>query len=285
MISTIQSFWIRHLRNAAALARLRVLNCLKLSNCLSTVGTGAGGDITKRFDNVAEQAVIEYFRKFSSFTLISEEAGIRKIGSHPEGVLLIDPIDGSTNVSQGIPFACISVAFAQDPHFEAVEAGVILELFSGICYHAKRGGGAYREEEKIRPNPPRSLNTSIVGVDDSFPPRAYGSGNMLAKAQHLQYTRHLGANALELCYVADGKLDGFIDLRGVFRGTDLAAAALILREAGAALIDTKGEEISGKCTNDERYALIAGRDAPFAKELLSLAFTKKPKPKKVEANR
>ncbi len=281
----MQSFWVRHLRNAAALARLRVLTCLKSSNCVKAVGTGAGGDITKRFDYVAEQAVVEYFRKFSSFTLISEEAGIKKIGPHPEGFLIMDPIDGSVNVSRGISFACIAVAFAKDLHFDAVEAAIILDLFNGICYHAKRGGGAYRERLKIKPNPPHPLHASLVGVDDGFPPRVYGSGNIAAKAQPLRYTRHLGANALELCYVADGTLDGFIDLRGVFRGTDLAAAALILKEAGAVLMDTKGKEISGKCTNDERYALIAARDVSFAQKLLSLVFKKKTSRKKVEANR
>jgi myo-inositol-1(or 4)-monophosphatase len=81
----------------------------------------------------------------------------------------------------------------------------------------------------------------------------------------------LGANALELCYVADGSLDGFIDLRGIFRGTDLAAAALILREAGAVLIDRHGKNVVGKCTNDEHYDYIAARDIDFAQTLITLA--------------
>jgi fructose-1,6-bisphosphatase/inositol monophosphatase family enzyme len=92
----------------------------------------------------------------------------------------------------------------------------------------------------------------------------------------------MGANALELCYVADGALDGFVDLRGVFRGTDLAAPALILQEAGASLINENGEPLTGGCTNDERYSLVAARDERFSKRLLLLA---QGTPKKLKRNK
>ncbi len=265
----IQPFWYRHLRNAATLARLQVLLCLKTGSCQDEIGTGAGGDVTKKFDLVAEQTMIEYLMNFTSFTLVSEEAGMQKVGANPKGFLIMDPIDGSTNVSHGIPFACIAVAYATELEFDSIETAVVLDLFSGTCYHANRGKGSFRDTHKILPAKPNPLKISLVGVDSGFPANQEELQN--SDAPQIRYTRHLGANALELCYVADGSLDGFIDLRGIFRGTDLAAAALILREAGAVLIDRDGKNIVGKCTNDEHYNYIAARDVDFAQTLLKLA--------------
>jgi len=264
----IQRFWYRHLRNAAALARLRVLSCLKTSSCQDEIGTGAGGDVTKGFDLVAEQTMIEYLMNFTSFTLVSEEAGMQTVGTNPKGFLIMDPVDGSSNVSHGIPFACIAVAYATELQFDSIEAAVVLDLFSGTCYHASRGKGSFRDTHKILPAEPRPLKTSLVGFDSGFP--ANSEESQSSATTQIRYTRHLGANALELCYVADGTLDGFIDLRGIFRGTDLAAAALILRETGAVLIDRHGKNIVGKCTNDEHYEYIAARDVDFAQTLLKL---------------
>ncbi len=265
----MQRFWYRHLRNAAVLARLRVLSCLKTGSCQDEIGTGAGGDVTKKFDLVAEQTMIEYLMNFTSFTLVSEESGMQKVGTNPNGFLIMDPIDGSTNVSHGIPFACIAVAYATELEFDSLEVAVVLDLFSGTCYHAGRGKGAFRDTRKILPAKPNTLKTSLVGFDSAFP--ANQEKLQKSDSTQIRYTRHLGANALELCYVADGTLDGFIDLRGIFRGTDLAAAALILREAGGVLIDRHGKNIIGKCTNEEHYDYIAARDLDFAHTLVKLA--------------
>jgi myo-inositol-1(or 4)-monophosphatase len=213
--------------------------------------------------------MIEYLRNFTSFTLVSEEAGMQNVGTNPNGFLIMDPIDGSTNVSHGIPFACIAVAYATELEFASLEAAVVLDLFSGTCYHAIRGKGSFRDTHKILPAEPSSLKTSLVGFDSGFPANQEMFQN--SGEPQIRYTRHLGANALELCYVADGSLDGFIDLRGIFRGTDLAAAALILREAGAVLIDRHGKNVVGKCTNDEHYDYIAARDIDFAQTLITLA--------------
>jgi myo-inositol-1(or 4)-monophosphatase len=266
-----QRFWSRILRNAAGLARLRVLDCLRQRSCHDAIGTGAGGDVTKGFDAVAEHTMTTYLEKFASFTLVSEEAGNKQFGSNPEGFLIMDPIDGSTNISHAISFACIAIAYGSDLNFNGIECAVVLDLFSGICYHAIKRRGAFRESKRIQPAIPNPLDTSLVGVDVRFPPASLMIPSKNAEKQPIRFTRHFGANALELCYVADGSLDGFIDLRGVFRGTDLAAPSLILTEAGAVLINQKGLPVKGQCTNDARYSYIAARDEAFAKKLLTLA--------------
>ena len=266
-----QRFWLRNLRNAAALARRHVLACLQSSSGREVVGTGAGGDVTKRFDLVAEQTVTEYLSRRSAFTLISEEAGTQTIGSNPRGFIIMDPVDGSTNVAHGISFACIAVAFASEPRFKSIEVAVVQDLFTETVYHAARGKGAMKNFQSIQPSTEKQLSSSLVGVDDRFPsihsnPKRDGIAN--AK---IQFIRHFGANALELCLVADGSLDGFVDLRGVFRGTDLAAPALVLQEAGASLVNEAGKPLDGACTNDEKYSFVAARNDQFSQHLLALA--------------
>jgi myo-inositol-1(or 4)-monophosphatase len=272
--SATHCLWSRILRNAATLARLRVLECLKQSTSRDIIGIGAGGDPTRRFDAVAEQAMVGYVEQFTAFTLLSEEAGMKQVGSSPKGFLIMDPIDGSANLSRDISFACIAIAYASELVFDAIECAVVVDLFSGKCYHASRGGGAFRDRQSICPSKETPLEMSVVGIDARFPPKAIKRNPKEIDRPSIRYTRHFGANALELCFVADGSLDGFIDLRGVFRGTDLAAASLILKEAGVALIDQYGAAIKGRCTNDARYAYIAARDESCAKTLLNLASEK-----------
>ncbi len=270
----IQCLWHRILRNAAGLARLRVLECLHQVTCHEVIGTGAGGDITKRFDAIAEQTMIDYVSRFASFTLVSEETGIKQVGKNPSGFLFMDPIDGSTNVSHNIRFACIAIAYGTELTFNAIRVAVVLDLFSGRCYHAIEGAGAFCDQTRISSMNTRPLELNLVGVDARYPPESLEEFSKENRDKSILYTRHFGANALELCFVADGSLDGFVDLRGVFRGTDLAAASLILKEAGATLINERGITIRGPCTNDARYSYIAARNQKLAETLLELASMK-----------
>ena len=220
---------------------------------------------------VAERAVTGYLGRFASFTLISEEAGVRRVGGSPEGYVILDPIDGSNNVSRGLPLACISLAFGLRPVFGALEVGVMMEVFSGRCFYAVRGWGAWRDGRRIHPGPPRPVRECLVGVDVGYPVE----GIRVVSGPRVAHVRHLGANALELCYVADGTYDAFVDLRGTFRGTDLAAAALILREARAVLLDGEGKPLDGECTNEATYALVAARDLDLARSLIQLTYGKR----------
>lgn len=273
--SSTHRLWRRLLQNAAGLARLRVLDCITDGTCHEAIGTGAGGDVTKRFDAIAEQTMVEYVARFASYTLVSEEAGVKEVGNNPEGFLIMDPIDGSTNVSHNIRFACIAIAYASELTFDDVEVAVIMDLFSGKSYHAIKGSGAFCDQNRISSAGTSPIEIQLVGIDANYPPESLERFAKETREKAIQYTRHFGANALELCFVADGSLDGFIDLRGVFRGTDLAAASLILKEAGATLVNEKGSVINGPCTNESRYSYIAARNQQIANTLLKLASMKK----------
>ena len=222
-------------------------------------GTGAGGDVMKKIDLVAEKALIDILEGHEvSCTLISEETGTKRIGSQPSDFYLtIDPVDGTTNAVRGLPFMATSIAVSRAPYLRDVEMALVSDLFHNITYTARRDKGAYRNEKRIKPSKTSSLEEAVVGVD--FNTLRLGElvaslEGMLIRTKHL---RHLGANALEICYVADGTTDAFIDIRGKLRVTDMAAAYLILLEAGGIMVTPEGTELNVPLAATQRVSFIA----------------------------
>ena len=221
-------------------------------------GIGAGGDVMKRIDLIAEKTLIEIIEKEGfSCTLVSEETGIREIGENPENFYVTtDPIDGTTNATRGIPFIATSIAVSKKPYLNQIEIALVTDLYHNITYTAKIGKGAHRNGAKIKSSEIQSLDEAVIGVDFTHKALEIASRLklMLEKTKHL---RHLGANALELCYVADGTTDGFIDLRGKLRVTDIAAAYLILKEAGGIITKPDGKELNAELEPTQRVSFIA----------------------------
>ena len=126
--------------------------CLRtLKQPQPNLGMGAGGDIMKPVDLAAETAIIDTLQQHGvSFTLISEESGIKKFGSTPEECYLtVDPIDGTTNLTHGLPFYASSIAVSKKPELADVYAGMVVDLSHDVMYTAFRGKGAYRDGVKI----------------------------------------------------------------------------------------------------------------------------------------
>jgi myo-inositol-1(or 4)-monophosphatase len=90
---------------------------------------------------------------------------------------------------------------------------------------------------------------------------------VMAEAKHL---RHFGANALELCYVADGTIDAFIDIRGKLRTTDVAAASLIIREAGGILTTPEGRPLDSELDPKQKVEFIAAANGEVHQRILRL---------------
>jgi myo-inositol-1(or 4)-monophosphatase len=201
-------------------------------------------DITRRMDMAAEHALDNALQKRGlSARIISEELGDRIAGSRPDFMLVFDPIDGSTNATCGIPFFCTSLAYAERTDiatFEDVQMAVICDI-QGNIYHAERGKGAFLNGKLVagkkrgtRPKPVVSVYS--YGVPD-VPPG-------LIELEKSIIVRALGSIALDICFVADGTLDGVIDTRGLVSGYDIMAASLVLKEAGGFLTDLKGKIIT-----------------------------------------
>lgn len=201
-------------------------------------------DITRKMDLAAEHALDDALRRRGlSARIISEELGDRTIGNRPGFMLVFDPIDGSTNATCGIPFFCTSLAYTEKTDiatFDDISMAVICDI-QGNTYCAERGKGAFLNGKKITDKKRGTRLKPVVSV------YSYGVPNVppgLIELEKSIIVRALGSIALDMCYVADGTLDGVIDTRGLVSGYDIMASALILKEAGGVLTDLRGETIA-----------------------------------------
>ncbi|MFQ5999565.1 MAG: inositol monophosphatase family protein [Candidatus Bathyarchaeia archaeon] len=232
-------------------------------------GTGAGGDTMKKIDLVAEKALIDVLEEHNaSCTLISEETGTKKIGTQPsEFYLTTDPVDGTTNAVRGLPFMATSIAISRAPYLKGVEAALVCDLFHDVTYTAQRDQGAFRNGKRIKPSQTSSLEEAVVGVDFN----TFRLGELVARLEGVliktRHLRHLGANALEICYVADGTIDAFIDIRGKLRVTNVAAAYLILLEAEGIMVTPEGTELNVRLDATQRVAFIAAANKKLYKAI------------------
>ncbi|KON32184.1 hypothetical protein AC478_00975 [miscellaneous Crenarchaeota group-1 archaeon SG8-32-3] len=236
------------------------------------LGKGAGGDLMKPVDLASEKAIIEVLRRFGvSFRLISEESGVKEYGETPvQCYVTVDPIDGTNNLIHRIPFYATSIAISFTPLLSTVFAALVTDLFHDATYTALSCKGAYCNGEKITPSACNSLEDAMVGLDlNSFKVEEIAP-QLTALIHETKHIRHFGANALELCYVADGTTDAFIDIRGKLRTTDMAAAFLILKEAGGIITTPLGGNLNVKLGPQQTVKFVASGNTRLHKTILSL---------------
>jgi myo-inositol-1(or 4)-monophosphatase len=243
------------------------------------LGIGAGGDPIRKIDLAAENAVVGTLtRRGVSFTLISEESGVRKYGERPqECYVTVDPIDGTTNLMRRVPFYATSIAVSEKPFLKDVHSALVADLFHGVTYTAQKARGSFRDNRRISPSDNVSLEEAVIGVDlNSYKVERIASRltRLIKKTRHI---RHFGANALELCYVADGTTDAFVDIRGKLRTTDVAAACLIVKEAGAMLTMPDGKPLDVKLDPGQKVEFIAAANAEMHRSILGLVKSGKEK--------
>ncbi len=179
-------------------------------------------------DVVADEAVRSVLLPLG-YGLLSEESAVVEPG---EGrpMVVVDPLDGSTNASRGIPHYAASLCAVDD---EGPLAAVVLNLALGTRYEAVRGGGARRDGVGLFRDDSPQLSEAIVGV----------SGLPASNPGWAQF-RCLGAASLDLCAVADGTLDAYVDCVVDAHGVwDYLGALLVCREAGVTVEDAKGRDL------------------------------------------
>jgi myo-inositol-1(or 4)-monophosphatase len=159
--------------------------------------------------------------------VISEESESQ--GLDRPVVAIIDPIDGSTNASLGIPWFSTSIC-AMDS--EGLLVAMVCNQATGVTYIAERGSGAEKDGIPIQPSTTKTIDDAVL-VFNGLPTGYFG---------WKQY-RTLGSAALDLCSVADGSFDGFIDFSSGLSVWDYAGAALICNEAGAKITDNAGSSL------------------------------------------
>lgn len=244
-----------------------IKDLLGTSEGASKISLGAGGDISRKIDIVAETAVLNTIKSNNiSPVIIGEECGIVNLNNssysssssnnNNKGFVIMDAVDGTTNAIRGIPFSCCSLAFANEFKLSSVTDAVVLDLFTGDIYSASKQKGSFFNNKKISVRNEKDFSSItsledlksidvLIGANVSGIPLniLYEISKVISFSSHI---RHFGANALELCYFARGFMDAYIDIRGKIRSTDMAAAYLIVKEAGGKLYSPNGQDLDSE---------------------------------------
>jgi myo-inositol-1(or 4)-monophosphatase len=198
-------------------------------------GVGEGGDRTLVIDRRCEDAVFAELDALAaqgaSFLAISEERGEVAFGSGGPVRVVIDPIDGSLNARRTIPSHSLSIAVASGSSMADVEFGYVYDFGAGEEFYARRGEGAMLGEEPLRVAADAG-RLEVLGVEAAEPARAVPM--MQALGDGAYRLRVIGSLAITCAYVAAGRFDGMAGLRPC-RSVDVAAAQLIVREAGGVI--------------------------------------------------
>ncbi|MDR0778134.1 MAG: NAD(+)/NADH kinase [Methanomassiliicoccaceae archaeon] len=250
---------------------------------------GMDGTPTTQIDKIAENVVLSYIQeKNIPLNVLSEEIGLVDNGA--KEVLVLDPIDGTSNSVMGVPMYTVSMAIGKDS-LKDVRIAYIENLVTGDKYTAEKGKGAYlngiRIHAKKRSNPDRLMMMIYMGNGahpDSF-----------ALAKRVKSSRAYGCASIEMALVATGAADGFLmnseNNHRSIRVIDIAASYLILKEAGGYIYNLDGTEFdmpfdlghrsnflavanrevydmvmgrSGRCMHKHRYGVYANMSLPIA---------------------
>lgn len=220
-------------REAGALQRARYETAFEIG----TKSTPA--DLVTEVDKACEALIVARLeRERSGDAVLSEEGGGRdRAGAAWRWI--VDPLDGTTNYAHGYPRFCVSIGVERDG---LRAAGVVYDPLMDELYHALRGGGAFRNGRPIRVSAEDRLDRSLLMTGFAYDRSKSAVDNLDHFGAFLERARALrrdGSAALDLCYVAAGRLDGYWELE--LAPWDVAAGALIVEEAGGRFSDFEGD--------------------------------------------
>ena len=195
-------------------------------------------DLVTEVDRRSEAFLLEQIRRrFPGHRILSEESGLNGKG---EALWLVDPLDGTVNYAHGVPIFSVSLAYAEAGR---VRLGVVYDPMRDECFAAERGRGAWLNGRPIRVSQTRRLGESLLVTGFPYDVWENPENNLDHFARFAVRTRgvrRLGSAALDLCYVAAGRFDGYWEIR--LQPWDVAAGGLIAAEAGALVTNLRGGE-------------------------------------------
>ncbi len=199
-------------------------------------------DYVTEIDQAAERAIVDVLLKaYPGHAVLAEESGASGNPSEEnEYVWIIDPLDGTTNFIHGFPQYCVSIALQQKG---VTTQAVIFDPNRNDLFVASKGEGAFLNDKRLRVSKCDKLADSLIGT--GFPARDLGKLEEYMTmfkilTEKCQGLRRPGSAALDLAYVAAGRLDGFFE-KGL-NAWDMAAGALLIAEAGGIIGDFTGEQ-------------------------------------------
>jgi myo-inositol-1(or 4)-monophosphatase len=202
-----------------------------------TITSKSENDYVSEVDNMAEQEIIRTIRKaFPDHAILAEESGQTEGNSDFEWI--IDPLDGTTNYLHQFPQYSVSIAVKQKGR---LEHAVIFDPLKDEIFSASRGAGAQMNGRRLRVSPAKGLEGALLGTGFPFKDQQYLDiylGMLKDMIIPTAGIRRAGSAALDLAYVAAGRLDGFWELN--LKPWDMAAGLLLIQEAGGMVSDIKG---------------------------------------------
>lgn len=186
-------------------------------------------DLVTEIDRRSEDFLVgELRRRYPGHQILAEEGGGEDGG---DCQWYIDPLDGTVNYAHGVPFFCVSIAYAEQG---VLALAAVYDPLRGEMFSAERGKGAWLNRRRLAVRPQPELQRSLLVTGFPYDIRRTPANNLdhfSRFATLCQGVRRLGSAALDLCYVAAGRFDGYWEL--TLKPWDLAGGALIAREAGA----------------------------------------------------
>ena len=194
-------------------------------------------DVVTEVDQHSEDFLLNEIRgRYPNQRIVTEESG--EFSGDGSYVWFVDPLDGTVNYSHGLPIFSVSIGFVESG---SLRLGVVYDPTRDECFSAERGRGAWLNGNPISVSQENNLGQSLLVTGFSYDIRSNPDNNLNHFAEftlHSQAVRRLGSAALDLCYVAAGRLDGFWEL--YLEPWDVAAGALIAVEAGALVTNVTG---------------------------------------------
>ncbi len=268
--SALRADWLGVCRRASEGVQAALTRHPLTADRATQTGRGEGGDMTLVIDRAAEDAIFAELEALGEpLTAVSEERGVVAIHGGGPVTVVIDPIDGSLNAKRHVPFYCVSIAVAGGPTMADVAFGYVRDLVLGEEWWAARGEGAHLDGDRLPPLAD-DARLEMLGIESAHPSLVAAAAPLLAETGASRL-RALGSIALTMCAVAGGRLDGMVSLRPA-RSIDVAAAQLIIREAGGvvAFSDVGPDSLSASLDMAMRSRVVAGASEKIVEGLLAL---------------
>jgi myo-inositol-1(or 4)-monophosphatase len=203
-----------------------------------TIGYKGEVDVVTEADKASEDYLVKQIRsQFPGHSFLTEESGA--LAGDAENCWIIDPLDGTVNYAHRLPIYSVSIAFQ---HNHQLQLGVVYDPTKDECFSAERGKGAFLNGKKISvsqtPELIQCLLVTGFPYDRESPTYKRGQRLFAHTTTITQGVRRLGSAALDLCYVACGRMDAYFELS--IHAWDIAAAALLVQEAGGVVTDING---------------------------------------------
>jgi len=222
-------------------AGARVLQHYFTSKNLQISNKEGINNLVTEADHASEKAIMDTIQEeFPDHFILSEEAGEMPTGS--EYKWIIDPIDGTVNYAHGIPICCVSIGIEQNG---SMVMGAVFSPFLKEFYFAEKGAGATLNGDVIAVSTETDVNKACLVTGFPYTYLDVTNGPLEVFSRFIRRgvpVRRLGSAAMDLCWVAAGRFDGFYEHK--LQAWDSAAGFLIVEEAGGKVTDFKGTHYS-----------------------------------------